>query len=140
MFNAWLHPCPAACLACSFLIYPPTRAQGAARPGGLWGGFPDPAKPICMGFAKNRLASSHAAEMAGRAPAAYARRPHARGRASAPPWERGAAPQPAYPAPQVAYPAPQVAYPAPSYALSSTSFFSNLLNIYYLFLSSLLTY
>ena len=86
-----------------------------------------------MGFAKNRLASSHAAEMAGRAPAAYARRPHARGRASAPPWERGAAPQPAYPA-------PQVAYPAPSYALSSTSFFSNLLNIYYLFLSSLLTY
>lgn len=41
-----------------FLIYPPTRAQWGARAGGLWGGFPDPAKLICMGFAKNRLASS----------------------------------------------------------------------------------
>jgi hypothetical protein len=40
------------------LIYPPTRAQWGARAGGLWGGFPNPAKLICMGFAKNGLASS----------------------------------------------------------------------------------
>ena len=45
-------------LVCSFLIYPPAGAQWGARPGWLWGGFPDPEKLICMGFAKNRLASS----------------------------------------------------------------------------------
>lgn len=42
----------------SLLIYPPTVVQPRARPGGLWGGFPNPAKLICMGFAKNGLASS----------------------------------------------------------------------------------
>jgi hypothetical protein len=42
----------------SLLIYPPTGAQWGARAGGLWGGFPNPAKLICMGFAKNGLASS----------------------------------------------------------------------------------
>ena len=41
-----------------FLTYPPTVAQWRARPGGLWGGFLNPAKLICMGFAKNGLASS----------------------------------------------------------------------------------
>lgn len=41
-----------------FLIYPPTGAQWRARPGGLWGGFPNPAKLVCTGSAKNRLASS----------------------------------------------------------------------------------
>jgi len=35
---------------CSLLIYPPTRAQWAARPGGLWGELPDPAKPILYVF------------------------------------------------------------------------------------------
>ena len=42
---------------CSFLIYPPAGAQWVPRPGGLLGGFANPAKLICMGFAKNRLAS-----------------------------------------------------------------------------------
>jgi hypothetical protein len=107
--------CPAACLACSFLIYPPTRAQWAARPGGLWGGFPNPAKLICMGFARNRLASSHTAKMAGRAPRGLAQQPHARGRASAPPWGRARAPQPAYPIPQPAYPIPPLPRHPPRY-------------------------
>jgi len=39
------------------LIYPPTRAQWVARAGGLWREIPDPAKFICMGLAKNGLAS-----------------------------------------------------------------------------------
>jgi hypothetical protein len=54
----------------SLLTYPPTRAQWGARAGGLWGGFPNPAKLICMGFAKNGLASSQPRGTAGRAPAA----------------------------------------------------------------------
>jgi hypothetical protein len=37
------------CSACSLLIYPPTRAQWPARAGGLWGGFPSPARLTCMG-------------------------------------------------------------------------------------------
>jgi hypothetical protein len=114
--------CPAACLACSFLIYPPTRAQWAARPGGLWGGFPSPAKLICMGFARNRLASSHTAKMAGRAPAAW---PNSRTPAEGPRHHPGGARGPPsrptlypnrptlHPAPQVAYPIPQPAYPIP---------------------------
>ena len=53
-----LFPSPSRCSACSFLIYPPTVVQPRARPGGLWGGSPNPAKLICMGSAKSRLASS----------------------------------------------------------------------------------
>ena len=50
--------CPrcSGCSGCSLLIYPPTRAQCLARAGGLWGGFLNPAKLICMRFAKNGLA------------------------------------------------------------------------------------
>jgi hypothetical protein len=49
----------------SLLIYPPTGSQWRPRAGGLWGGFPDPAKLVCMAFAKNGLASSHARGTAG---------------------------------------------------------------------------
>jgi hypothetical protein len=62
----------AGCYAFSFLIYPPTGAQRPARPGGLLGGFPDPAKLICIGFAKNGLASPKPRRWAGRAPGAAA--------------------------------------------------------------------
>jgi hypothetical protein len=63
----------------SLLIYPPTVVQPRARPGGLWGGFPDPAKLICMGFAKNGLASSRHQEGAPRGlrGAEAGREPHA---------------------------------------------------------------
>ena len=57
----------------SFLIYPPTRAQWRARAGGLRRGFPSSAEPICMGFAKNGLASSHTRKACGGPPAAWAR-------------------------------------------------------------------
>ena len=57
----------------SFLIYPPTRAQWRARAGGLRGGFPNPAKLICMGFAKNGLASSQPHKGAAPHPAQRAR-------------------------------------------------------------------
>jgi hypothetical protein len=58
--------CQGACLdippagACDSLslTYPPAWVQWLARAGGLWGGFPDPAKLNCAGFAKNGLASS----------------------------------------------------------------------------------
>jgi hypothetical protein len=52
--------CPrcSGCSGCSLLIYPPTRAQCLARAGGLGGGFLDPAKLVCMGFAKNGPAGS----------------------------------------------------------------------------------
>jgi hypothetical protein len=59
-------------LSSLFLIYPPTGAQWRARPGGLWGGFPDPAKLVCMGFAKNGLASPQQPEEPGAAPMAWA--------------------------------------------------------------------
>ena len=62
----------AGCYAFSFLIYPPTGAQRPARHGGLLGGFPDPAKLICIGFAKNGLASPKPRRWAGRAPGAAA--------------------------------------------------------------------
>ena len=65
---------------CSFLIYPPAGAQWVPRPGGLLGGFPNPAKLICMGFAKNRLASSHTRRWRGRSPRAWE---SARGHAAA---------------------------------------------------------
>jgi hypothetical protein len=38
--------------ACSLLVYPPARAQWRARPGGLWGGLPDPAKLDSYAFCK----------------------------------------------------------------------------------------
>ena len=84
----------------SLLVYPPTRAQRGARAGGLWGGFPNPAKLVCMGFAKNGLASSQ---------------PHRR----APRTRRGAGsraepPQPWKPTvPSIPLPAPAAALPAP---------------------------
>jgi len=68
------------CSARSFLIYPPAGAQWPPRPGGLLGGFPNPAKLICMGFAKNRLASSHTWRWRGRSPRAWE---SARGHAAA---------------------------------------------------------
>jgi len=68
------------CSARSFLIYPPAGAQWPPRPGGLLGGFPNPAKLICMGFAKNRLASSHTRRWRGRSPRAWE---SARGHAAA---------------------------------------------------------
>ena len=110
------------CSGFSLLIYPPTRAQWSSRPGGLWGGFPNPAKLICMGFAKNGLTSSQ--------PRRYVTRASAKAPGSG-------TSQPAYPAPllpdglpctspttyQLAYPTPllpsrlpctsQPAYPAP---------------------------
>ena len=46
------------------LIYPPTSAQGRARASGQRGGFLNPAKLICMGFAKNGLTSSLASRRA----------------------------------------------------------------------------
>jgi hypothetical protein len=55
-------------LVCSFLIYPPAGVQWSARPGGLLGGFPNPAKLICMGFAKNGLPSSQRRNRAPRSP------------------------------------------------------------------------
>ena len=64
----------------SFLIYPPTRAQWRARAGGLRGGFPNPAKLICMGFAKNGLASSQPHKGAAPHPAQRAKRPAERDR------------------------------------------------------------
>ena len=85
---------PLAALPPSLLIYPPTGSQWRPRAGGLWGGFPDPAKLICMAFAKNGLASSHTRGAAGAAPTACLRRlPHA-------------GPRAAYPRPQPAYPTP----------------------------------
>ena len=68
------------CSARSFLIYPPAGAQWPPRPGGLLGGLPDPAKLIRMGFAKNRLASSHTRRWRGRSPGAWE---SARGHAAA---------------------------------------------------------
>ena len=67
------------CSARSFLIYPPTGAQWPARPGGLWGGFPNPAKLICMGFAKNGLASSQKCKSRGVFPWAWVSALRARG-------------------------------------------------------------
>ena len=72
------------CSGFSLLIYPPTRAQWSSRPGGLWGGFPNPAKLICMGFAKNGLTSSQ--------PRRYVTRASAKAPGSG-------TSQPAYPAP-----------------------------------------
>jgi len=43
------HP-PHRSLFCSLLIYPPAGVQWGARPGGLLGGFPNPAKPNLYGF------------------------------------------------------------------------------------------
>ena len=63
---------PLAALPPSLLIYPPTGSQWRPRAGGLWGGFPSPAKLICTAFAKNGLASSHARGTAGAAPMACA--------------------------------------------------------------------
>jgi hypothetical protein len=80
-------------------MYPPTRAQWGARAGGLWGGFPNPAKLICMGFAKNGLASS---QPHGRAP------PTRRGAGSRAERRRGSQQVPSIP-----LPAPAAALPAP---------------------------
>jgi hypothetical protein len=107
---------PSRCSACSLLIYPPTGAQWPARAGGLRGGFLNPAKLLCMGFAKNGLASSQPRGTAGRAPAALptaARRPEHARRAS--PGPCGGAPSglPYTWSPQRAYPIPQPAYPIP---------------------------
>jgi hypothetical protein len=46
----------------ALLTYRPTRAQCHARAGGLLGEFLNPAKLICMGFAKNRLAATRPQE------------------------------------------------------------------------------
>jgi hypothetical protein len=95
------------CSACSLLIYPPTRAQWPARAGGLWCGFPNPAKLICIGSAKNGLASSQPRDAPGSAHSALPN-----GRAPIPglpacPGAGVGAPRPAYPAPsQPAYPTP----------------------------------
>ena len=59
---------PAGASACSLLIYPPAGAQWGARPGGLSGGFPNPAKLILVRFAKNGLASMQASNLAPRNP------------------------------------------------------------------------
>src|SRR5690606_41559286 len=78
-------PISLAALPPSLLIYPPTGSQWRPRAGGLWGGFPDPAKLICMAFAKNGFASSHTRGAADAAPTACLRRPpHAGTRAAYP--------------------------------------------------------
>jgi hypothetical protein len=41
-----------ACVACSFLIYPPTSEQRRVRAGGFSGRNPTPQNPFRMGFAK----------------------------------------------------------------------------------------
>ncbi len=58
-----LFPGPRRRPARPLLIYPPAGAQWSPRPGGLSGGFPDPAKLIWVRSAKNGLASSRAREM-----------------------------------------------------------------------------
>ena len=70
--------CPrcSGCCGCSLLIYPPTRAQWGARAGGLWGGFPNPEKLICMCFAKNGLAVPSPRTKVQRTAAKAARQPH----------------------------------------------------------------
>jgi hypothetical protein len=62
------HP-PRRGSVCSFLEDPPAGVQCRARPGGLRGGFPNPAKLICMGFAKNGLPCSRQARRPPRTPA-----------------------------------------------------------------------
>jgi hypothetical protein len=80
---------PNRCSALSFLIYPPTGAQWRARPGGLWGGFPNPAKLDWYGLP---LKMGSRARMARGRPARRPRRGAGR-------WE-GAA-RAAYPRPRV---------------------------------------
>jgi hypothetical protein len=130
--------CPSR-LARSFLIYPPTRAQWGARAGGLWGGFPDPEKPICMRFAKNRLASSQphtkctsirAARAGCRGPAA-APLHHSGGACGRPkpptlyPWSPTLYPPsraaPRYPPTRPPYTLAQPAYPIPALPGAPTS-------------------
>ena len=76
-----LFPGPRRRSAFSLLIYPPAGAQWSARPGGLRGGFPNPAKLIWVRFAKNGLASSRARERQRGPPGDMARHPQAQGRA-----------------------------------------------------------
>jgi hypothetical protein len=124
--------CQGACLdippagACDSLslTYPPAWVQWLARAGGLWGGFPDPAKLNCAGFAKNGLASSP-----GRGEPLL-RGTMANGRPGGPPRLSTApnrptlhlqphanriptAYQPTYPAPLLLSVVPHPAYPAP---------------------------
>jgi hypothetical protein len=61
------HP-PRRSFCFSLLIYPPAGAQWGARPGGLSGGFPNPAKLILVRFAKNGLASMQASHFVPRNP------------------------------------------------------------------------
>jgi hypothetical protein len=74
---------PPTGLSASLLIYPPTRAQWGARAGGLWGGFLNPAKLICMGLAKNGLTCSQPHTVVPRTPKGV-RRPR---RPRAGPWK-----------------------------------------------------
>ncbi len=76
-----LFPGPRRRSAFSLLIYPPAGAQWSARPGGLRGGYPNPAKLIWVRFAKNGLASSRAGGRQRGPPGAMARHPQAQGRA-----------------------------------------------------------
>ena len=74
-----LFPGPRRRPARPLLIYPPAGAQWSPRPGGLSGGFPNPAKLIWVRSAKNGLASSRAREMQRGAPGPWpdTRRPRA---------------------------------------------------------------
>ena len=113
---------PLAALPPSLLIYPPTGSQWRPRAGGLWGGFPSPAKLICMAFAKNGLASSHARGTAGAAPMACAdcrvRAPEPPTLDPNPPTLYLASPH-CLDLPQPAYPRPQPTYPIPTLYLAS---------------------
>jgi len=79
------------CSARSLLIYPPAGVQWSARPGGLWGGFPNPAYLNCMAFAKNGLPSSRRPRWPGGGAAAW---PSARGPRAVVPRVVGARPGP----------------------------------------------
>ncbi len=107
-----LFPGPRRRPARPLLIYPPAGAQWPPRPGGLSGGFPNPAKLIWVRSAKNGLASSRAREMQRGAPGPWpgTRRPRA-GRSTLDrlPWT-------VYPVPSTLYrpPSRRPVYPVPS--------------------------
>ena len=115
------------CSGCSLLIYPPTRTQCLARAGGLWGGFLNPAKLVCMGFAKNGPAGSQPRTKVQRTAAEAYRQPRLPSRLPCTsrlptrlPCTPNSLPRTAYPErptphglPCTAYPAPRTAYPTP---------------------------